>query len=267
MHPALANLKVVLVGTRYGGNVGSACRAMANCGLSELRLVAPSPDLTWAFAEQMAVHATGILESRKTFATLAEAVADCAAVVGTSRRGGLYRQHSAEAREAAPGLVRTAATAPVAIVFGREDKGLLNEELLLCTHIVRIPAAPAYPSFNLAQSVVLVCHELYRATLGARPLPSPEEDASPPASSKMRQTMLAHWREMLLETGFTDGPRADHMMEGFGRIFARGAKTEADMRILMGLARQARWAAASGRELAAARGGVLESAACPPPNP
>lgn len=246
MHPALANLKVVLVGTRYGGNVGSACRAMANCGLSELRLVAPSPDLTWAFAEQMAVHATDILESRKTFATLAEAVADCAAVVGTSRRGGLYRQHSAEAREAAPGLIQTAAKAPVAIVFGREDKGLLNEELLLCTHIVRIPAAPAYPSFNLAQSVVLVCHELYRATLGARPLPSPEEDASPPASSKMRQTMLAHWREMLLETGFTDGPRADHMMEGFGRIFARGAKTEADMRILMGLARQARWAAGGG---------------------
>lgn len=267
MHPALANLKVVLVGTRYGGNVGSACRAMANCGLSELRLVAPSPDLTWAFAEQMAVHATDILASRKTFATLAEAVADCAAVVGTSRRGGLYRQHSAEAREAAPGLVRTAAKAPVAIVFGREDKGLLNEELLLCTHIVRIPAAPAYPSFNLAQSVVLVCHELYRASLGARPLPSPEEDASPPASSKMRQTMLSHWREMLLETGFTDEPRADHMMEGFGRIFARGAKTEADMRILMGLARQARWAAAGGRELAAARGGVLESAPCPPPNP
>ena len=63
MNPALQNIKVVLVGTLYGGNVGSACRAMANCGLSELRLVAPSPDLTWAFAEQMAVHATGILEA------------------------------------------------------------------------------------------------------------------------------------------------------------------------------------------------------------
>ena len=243
MHPALRNLKVVLVGTRYGGNVGSACRAMANCGLAELRLVAPSPDLTWAFAEQMAVHATDILESRKTFGTLAEAVADCAAVVGTSRRGGLYRQHSSEAREAVPGLLETASKAPVALVFGREDKGLLNEELLLCTHIVRIPAAPAYPSFNLAQSVVLLCHEFYRATLGDRPLPSPEEEVSPPASSKMRQTMLAHWREMLLATGFTDEPRADHMMEGFGRIFARGAKTEADMRILMGLARQSHWAA------------------------
>ena len=60
----------------------------------------------------------------------------------------------------------------------------------------------------------------------------------------MRQTMLAHWRKMLLDTGFTDEPRADHMMEGFGRIFARGAKTEADMRILMGLARQLGWASA-----------------------
>lgn len=248
MHPALANLKVVLVGTRYGGNVGSVCRAMANCGLSELRLAAPSPDITWEFAEQMAVHATDVLAARKTFPGLAEAVADCAAVVGTSRRGGLYRQHSTDAREAVPGLLETAAKAPVALVFGREDKGLLNEELLLCTHVVRLPASPKYPSYNLAQSVVLLCHEFYRASLGNRPLPSPEEEISPPASSKMRQTMLAKWRAMLLETGFTDEERATHMMEGFGRIFARGAKTEADMRILMGLARQAGWAArGSGR--------------------
>ena len=243
MNPALRNIKVVLVGTLYGGNVGSACRAMANCGLSELRLVAPSPDLTWAFAEQMAVHATDILAARKTFAALDEAVADCAAVVGTSRRGGLYRQHSTDSREAVPGLLETAVNAPIALVFGREDKGLTNEELLLCTHIVKIPSSPKCPSFNLAQSVVLLCHEFYRASLGERPLPSPEEEISPPASSKMRQTMLAHWREMLLATGFTDEARATHMMEGFGRIFARGAKTEADMRILMGLARQAGWAA------------------------
>ena len=246
MNPALANLKVVLVGTRFGGNVGSVCRAMANCGLSELRLAAPSPDITWEFAERMAVHATDLLAARKTYPTLAEAVADCAAVVGTSRRGGLYRQHSSEAREAVPRLLAEAAKAPVALVFGREDKGLTNEELLLCTHVVRIPASPAYPSFNLAQSVVLLCHEFYRASLGDRPLPSPEDEVSPPASSKMRQTMLAKWRAMLLETGFTDEERATHMMEGFGRIFARGAKTEADMRILMGLARQAGWAA--GRE-------------------
>ena len=246
MHPALRNLKVVLVGTLYGGNVGSACRAMANCGLAELRLAAPSPDLTWSLAERMAVHATDILRARKTFDTLADAVADCAAVVGTSRRGGLYRQHSTEAREAVPGLLETAAAAPVALVFGREDKGLLNEELALCTHVVRIPSAPAYPSFNLAQSVVLLCHEFYRASLGPRPLPSPEAEVSPPASAKMRATMLEKWRAMTLETGFTDEARADRMLEGFGRIFARGAKTEADMRILMGLARQAGWAARHG---------------------
>ena len=247
MNPALANLKVVLVGTRYGGNVGSVCRAMANCGLSELRLAAPSPDITWEFAERMAVHATGILAARKTFPTLAEAVADCAAVVGTSRRGGLYRQHSTDARAAVPDLLAAAAKAPVALVFGREDKGLLNEELLLCTHVVRLPASPDYPSYNLAQSVVLLCHEFYRASLGPAALASPEEEVSPPASSKMRQTMLGKWRDMLLATGFTDEERATHMMEGFGRIFARGAKTEADMRILMGLARQAGWAA-GGRE-------------------
>ena len=88
---ALANLRVVLVGTLYGGNVGSACRAMANCGVRELRLVAPDPGLTWEFAERMAVHATDVMSARREFATFEEAVADCVAVVGTTAREGLYR--------------------------------------------------------------------------------------------------------------------------------------------------------------------------------
>ena len=176
---ALENLRVVLVGTLYGGNVGSACRAMANCGVRELRLVAPE-------------------------------------------------------------LLDLAERGPVALVFGREDKGLLNEELLLCTHVVQIPASPDYPSYNLAQSVLLLCHELYRAAAG--PARNRELESSPPATADLRGRMLAKLRAHLLATGFMQEDNADHMMEGFGRVFARGVRTEADAKLVMGAVQQAGWA-------------------------
>ena len=89
----LDNIKVVLVGTLYTGNVGSACRAMANMGFHKLVLAAPNLQNSWDEGERMAVHATAILNGRQEFATFEEAVADCVAVVGTTARGGLYRQH------------------------------------------------------------------------------------------------------------------------------------------------------------------------------
>ena len=250
---ALENLRVVLVGTLYGGNVGSACRAMANCGVRELRLVAPDPNLTWEFARQMAVHATDILDARKTYGTLAEAVADCVAVAGTSRRGGLFRRHFADSREVAPELLDLA------------ERGLLNEELLLCTHVVQIPASPDYPSYNLAQSVLLLCHELYRAAAGAAR--NRELESSPLATADLRGRMLAKLRAHLLGTGFMQEANADHMMEGFGRIFARGVRTEADAKLLMGAVQQAEWARhqAPPAPSAAAAAGSAESTVSTPP--
>ena len=90
---ALDNIKVVLVGTLYSGNVGSACRAMANMGIRKLVLAAPNIQNGWDEGERMAVHADDVLHNRQKFATFEEAVADCVAVVGTTARGGLYRQH------------------------------------------------------------------------------------------------------------------------------------------------------------------------------
>ena len=237
---ALANVKVVLVGTLYGGNVGSVCRAMANCGMNDLRLVAPDPDLTWDFARRMAVHATDVLDARKTFATLREAVADCVAVAGTSRRGGLFRRHFADVRDGAPALAALARRGPVALVFGREDKGLLNEELLECTHILRIPASPDYPSFNLAQSAVLACHEMFRALSG--PARNGELEASPLGTAALRARMLDKLRAHLLSVGFMSEADAERMMEGFGRVLSRGAMTEADMKLVMGAVQQSQWA-------------------------
>jgi len=155
MDTLLSNFRVVLVGTLYHGNVGSVCRAMANMGLRELVLAGPRLCDDAGEASRMAVHAADILNARREVATLAEAVADCAFVAGTTARGGLYRQHVKTPRELAPELLRLAANGKVALVFGREDKGLSNDEIGLCTHLIRIPVHPDYTSLNLAQAVLL----------------------------------------------------------------------------------------------------------------
>ena len=216
---ALENLRVVLVGTLYGGNVGSACRAMANCGVRELRLVAPEDERHGARLRQ-------VEQLRRDLARVGEVAA--------------VEPDFADSREVAPELLDLAETGPVALVFGREDKGLLNEELLLCTHVVQIPASPDYPSYNLAQSVLLLCHELYRAAAG--PARNRELESSPPATADLRGRMLAKLRAHLLATGFMQEDNADHMMEGFGRVFARGVRTEADAKLVMGAVQQAGWA-------------------------
>lgn len=234
----LNNIRIVLVGPLYGGNIGSVCRAMANMGLSDLVLVAPrAPSLDEA--RMMACHAGHLLDGRREVATLAEAVADCGLVMGTTARCGLYRQHARTPREWAPLALAAADTGKVALVFGREDNGLDNEELALCTQIVQIPTCDAFTSINLAQAVMLCCYELFVAT-GTY---APPEEKSPEAPSSLRERMFGLWRETLLEIGFMRDDKADHMMLGLRRILSRGKLTIDDVRILMGIARQCRWAA------------------------
>ena len=115
----LDNIKVVLVGTLYSGNVGSACRAMANMGFHKLVLAAPNLQNSWDEGERMAVHATDIMNSRVETDTFEEAVADCVAVVGTTARGGLYRQHVKAPRDCAAEILSLAATARNRIAFMR----------------------------------------------------------------------------------------------------------------------------------------------------
>ena len=93
MKNILDNIRIVLVGTLYCGNLGQVCRAMANMGLNDLALAAPNLDDDWELGEKFAVHAQDLLQSRVEYSTLTEAISDCSFVVGTTARGGLYRQH------------------------------------------------------------------------------------------------------------------------------------------------------------------------------
>lgn len=236
--PDLHNVRIVLVSPLYSGNVGSVSRAMANMGLSDLTLVASRVSDGWEEGERMAVHAADLLRQRREVASLDEAVADCSMVVGTTARLGLYRQHVRTPRELATELCGQAAAGPVALVFGREDHGLSNEEVGRCTHLLRIPTASTYVSLNLAQAVMICCYELH---LAAGAYEAPQEKA-PAAPAAQRQRLLQLWREAMLQIGFMNTEKADHMMQGFQRIFSRGVRTTDDANILMGVARQAQWA-------------------------
>ena len=234
----LDNIRIVLVGTLYTGNVGSSCRAMANMGISHLRLAAPNLQNSWDEGERLAVHATDIMNSREEFASLEEAVADCIAVVGTTAREGLYRQHVKAPRDLAPDIVSLASQGPVAIVFGREDKGLVNEEIAQCTHLLRIPVSEGYTSINLAQAVLISCYEIFAASGSYVP---PHEKA-PPAPQAQKAQLMKNWAEMLRGIGFMKSEQTDHFMQGFQRVFSRGVYTKDDAALLLGVARQALWA-------------------------
>lgn len=235
---ALDNIKVVLVGTLYSGNVGSSCRAMANMGFHKLALAAPNIQNGWDEAERLAVHATDILQGRQEFATFEEAVADCVAVVGTTARGGLYRQHVKSPRACAPDILALAETGPVALVFGREDKGLLNEEVAQCTHLIRIPVDEGYTSINLSQAVLITCYEFFTATGRYQP----PTEKSPPAPQAQKMQLMKNWQTMLQDIGYMNALQTEHMMQGIHRVFSRGVQTRDDAAILLGVARQAVWA-------------------------
>ncbi len=232
----LTHIRIVLCRPIYGGNIGSVCRAMANMGLSDLVLSSAG-----AFdpleARKMACWATDILESCRRVATLPEALADCAIVFGATARTGLYRQHTRSPRDWAPAILATAHAGRVALLFGPEDDGLSNEELAQCQHLIRIPSTPAYPSLNLAQAAMICMYELYAASGAFEPLP----EKSPLAENRMKERMCAMWEQVLLEIGFMEPAKAQHMMLGVRRVFARGAQSEDDVRILMGIARQTSW--------------------------
>ena len=233
------NVKIVLVGPLYGGNLGSVCRAMCNMGLSNLAVVTPHKNLDMDDAYKMACHSQHILENMTIHDDLLSAIKDCNISVATSARRGLYRTHAVTPREIAPRLTIASDNNKIAIVFGREDNGLTNGELTMCTDILNIPTATENTSINLSQAVLICCYELFVASGEFEP----QEEKSEIATMEMREFMFSLWRKTLLGIGFMHEDKADHMMYGLRRILSRDLLSEDDIKILMGIARQAEWAA------------------------
>jgi len=235
---SLANVVVVLVEPQGALNIGSVCRAMMNFGFSELRLVNPSADHLADEARRMAVKAGPLLERAGIYSDLAAATADCQLAFGTTRRFGKYREDFLHPDEAARHLLPMTEKGKVALVFGREDKGLLTAELDLCQRFITIPTSDELPSMNLAQAVSLCLYETAK-TLGE--LRGKSHGRKILASGKVLEGMYAHMKQSMLDITFLDPQNPDHILRSFRRIFGRAGLNDREVRIIHGLFRRIDW--------------------------
>ena len=228
-------LAVVLVEPQGARNIGSVCRAMLNFGFTDLRLVNPQVDHLSHAARQMAVKATGVLENARIFNSLASALSDCVLSFGTTRRFGRYREDLVHPEEAAQLLVPAMQTGSVALVFGREDKGLFTSELDLCQYFITIPTNDELPSMNLAQAVVLCLYEVNRAR---GKLAGLKHGRKKLATNNQLEALYQHMRDSLVNIGYLNPQNPDHILRSFRRILGRSALNDREVRILRGLFNQ-----------------------------
>ena len=233
------NLRFVLVSPRSPGNVGAAARALKNFGYRDLRLVAPACDPLSSQGLRMAVGASELLRAAEWCDELDQALEGAAVVIGASRRTGKHRRPHYRADEIAGRLHEAERAGEIALVFGREDHGLSDQELDRCTHLVHIPSSDEYPSLNLAQSVLLMAWEFHRAFLPA----ADPSDGEPPAAHQDREAMYAHLEEALTTIGFLKPDSSQVLMRRIRRMFGRTGLTENEIRVVRGIARQVLWAA------------------------
>lgn len=231
MSAMLENIKVVLVNTSHTGNIGSAARAMKTMGLSQLVLVDPvsAPD---GKSSALAAGAGDVLANAQTVATLAEAVADCALVVGTSARSRTLPWPMLEPRECGVKMVQEANNGPVALVFGRENNGLSNDELQLCHYHVCIPANPEYSSLNLAAAVQTLCYEVRMGFLGQESYPESENEY--PLSEDLER-FYVHLEETLSAADFIQKNHPGVVMTKLRRLVNRARPEAQELNILRGI--------------------------------
>ena len=219
-------------------NVGSVARLCANFGIPQLRLVAPRCEHLGPEARRMAVHGVALLEQAQLYVDLPAALADCRRVVATSGR---IEQEGLPLSPVADGLAWLRAdpsTAMGALVFGREDRGLSNDELLLAGRVVRLSTDAAYSSLNLSHAVAICLHELQQ--LGQAP---PAADAADPCPRGALEAALADAEGLLLEVGFLYAHTAHARMAKLRALLQRAQVTDAEVALLRGMVRQLRWAA------------------------
>ena len=247
------NLRVVLVATRNPLNIGAAARAMSNFGVRRLRVVNP---YEVAFREaRSAVGASGLLAKAEQLESVAEAVADCKLVVGTTVAGARRDlQHRLQRLEdGARAIKRQLKTARVALLFGSERYGLSNRELSHCHWVMRIPTREEHGSMNLGQAVAVCLYELVRGrktapakTPPGRTGPVKKETASATSGDVERLTQLLF--SVLGASGYVHPRTAAGTEEKLRRLVRRMELNANDAVMWLGMLRQMAWKLGANKE-------------------
>lgn len=231
----LERVRIVLVNPTHPGNIGAAARAMKNMGLSQLHLVCPR-GFPGGEATARAANATDILEQARVHRDVDDALAGCSMVFGTSARQRRIPWPLQAPRECAE-TIHTEIARPgteVAILFGRESRGLTNEELQRCHYHLNVPCDPVYPSLNLAMSVQIVCYELRMAAVGAG-LPEGDDWDFEPAGMEEFEHFFRHLETALIDIGFHDPDNPRQLMVRLRRMFMRIRPDRMEVSILRGM--------------------------------
>ena len=233
------SVRIVLVNTSHPGNIGAVARAMKNMGQNELVLVSPRsfPDET---AQWRAVAAADVLDNARVVETLEEAVADCHFIVGTSARGRRIPWPTLDPRRcAAQVLERRRRGQQVAVVFGREDRGLTNEELQVCNLHLHIPSHEDYTSLNLAMAVQVVCYELRMLHLEDTLPSDPQAEWDTPFSTAENvERYMEHLEQTLIDIRFLNPAAPRQLMTRLRRLYGRMNLDEMELNILRGILTQ-----------------------------
>ena len=163
MKEILDRVHIVLVEPKGPGNIGSVVRAMKNMGLSHLRLVNPVPYRDEAEQRKMGYRSQEIITAAREFPTLSDALQGISQVFLATSKAGKWKRDFLSPAQAAAQVAASAAGEKVALVFGREDKGVNTDESQLANYFIRIPMAGTYPSLNLSQAVMVLVYELFKA--------------------------------------------------------------------------------------------------------
>jgi tRNA/rRNA methyltransferase len=227
---------VVLVSPRNPLNIGAAARAMSNFGFSEMHLVNP---YEVAFREaRSAVKAHKVLEDAREHPTLAEAVAGCELVVGTTSIGHRALEHPLRRLEYGGKIIaRKLAKGPVALLFGSEKFGLSNEDLSHCHWLLRIPTREGHASMNLGQAVAVCLYEIIRNPAAAKAKPEARRAAN--ATDLERITELLE--EVLEQAGYVQERSEGSTRLKIRRLVRRLDLNAHDAEVWLGMLRQIRW--------------------------
>lgn len=244
----LSHVRIVMINTTLPANIGSALRAMKTMGLSKLVLVAPKtyphPDI-----DALAAGATDLIEQIEIVSTLEDAIQDCHLVFGTSARSRTIPWPLLDARPAAEKSLQAVLNdqQEVAIVFGREDRGLTNEELALANYHVTIPVNTDYGVLNVAQAIQVICYELRMATLALveqkdnteATMPVTETESmqwdEPLVTHEQMQQFYPHIEKMLAEIEFMDPKNPRLLPLRLRRLFGRIQLDRMEYHLLRGI--------------------------------
>lgn len=230
-------VRIVLVETTHPGNIGAAARAMKNMGICQLVLVAPLrfPDdkATWRSAS-----ANDVVESARVVESLDQAIEGCHLVIGTSARDRRIPWPMLDPKACGEKVeAESRGGAEVALVFGREAHGLMNEELQKCHFHVNIPTGKAYSSLNLAMAVQVLCYEVLQAHLAQEIPESAKQDQDwdiEYATTDAMEKFFVHLEETLVDVGFLDPENPRQLMTRMRRMFNRIRPDQMEANVLRG---------------------------------